>query len=63
MSGYIIVDIVVHDPVAYEPYKKMAHAAATKYGGRYIVRGGTVEVREGSWKPSRVVVIEFPSIE
>jgi uncharacterized protein (DUF1330 family) len=63
MPGYIIVDIVVHDPVAYEPYKKMAQAAIAQYGGRYIVRGGAVECREGEWKPSRVVVVEFPTIE
>jgi len=63
MRGYIIVDIVVHDPVAYEPYKQMAQAAVAQYGGRYIVRGGPVDVREGSWNPSRVVVVEFPSVE
>ena len=62
MPGYIIVDIVVHDPVAYEPYKKMAQAAIAQYGGRYIVRGGRSEALEGA-QPTRVVVIEFPSLD
>jgi uncharacterized protein (DUF1330 family) len=31
------------------------------HGGRYIVRGGVTETLEGSWHPSRLVVLEFPS--
>jgi uncharacterized protein (DUF1330 family) len=30
------------------------------FGGRYIVRGGAVDVLEGRWTPRRVVVLEFP---
>ena len=33
------------------------------FGGRFVVRGGAVEVMEGDWRPSRVVVLEFPSAE
>jgi uncharacterized protein (DUF1330 family) len=32
-------------------------------GGRYLVRGGTHTVLEGDWKPTRLVIVEFPSIE
>jgi uncharacterized protein (DUF1330 family) len=63
MPAYIVVNVTVHDPVAYEPYKKMALEAATKYGGRYIVRGGAVDVREGDYQPNRFVIVEFPNIE
>jgi uncharacterized protein (DUF1330 family) len=63
MPAYIVVNVHVHDPVAYEPYKKMAFAAATKFGGRYIVRGGAIDVREGDYQPERFVIVEFPSIE
>ncbi len=62
MPAYIVVDIVVHDPVAYEPYKQMASAAVAKYGGRYIVRGAATDVREGDWHPNRFVIVEFPSL-
>ena len=31
--------------------------------GRYVVRGGPVDVREGGWSPSRLVILEFPSVE
>jgi uncharacterized protein (DUF1330 family) len=32
------------------------------FGGRFLVHGATVEVREAPW-PGTIVVIEFPDIE
>jgi uncharacterized protein (DUF1330 family) len=62
MPAYIVVDVTVHDPIAYEPYKKMAFDAVTRYGGRYIVRGGEIDLREGEYKPNRFVIVEFPTL-
>ncbi len=59
MAAYVIVDIEVHDPVEYEEYKKLAAPTVAACGGRYVVRGGAVEVLEGSWQPNRLVVLEF----
>jgi uncharacterized protein (DUF1330 family) len=61
MPAYVIVDIEVTDPVTYEDYKKLAGPTVTEHGGKYIVRGGKVETLEGDWKPSRLVVLEFPT--
>jgi uncharacterized protein (DUF1330 family) len=63
MAAYIIVEIEITDPVGYEEYKKQAAATVHKYGGKYIVRGGKTEVLEGAWKPKRIVVLEFPTLE
>lgn len=63
MSAYVIVEIEILDPVGYEEYKKQAAATVHKFGGKYIVRGGKTEVLEGDWKPKRIVVLEFPSME
>lgn len=63
MSAYVIVEIEVTDPVGYEEYKKQAAATVHTYGGKYIVRGGKTEVLEGNWKPKRIVVLEFPTME
>ena len=63
MAAYVIVEIEVVDPVGYEEYKKQAAATVDKYGGKYIVRGGKTEVLEGDWKPKRIVVLEFPTME
>lgn len=60
MPAYVIVDIQVRDPVRYEDYKKIAAPTIAEFGGRYIVRGGTVHALEGEWTLGRLVVLEFP---
>jgi uncharacterized protein (DUF1330 family) len=63
VPAYIIAEIEVTDPAAYEGYKKLTPDAIARYGGRFLVRGGTVESREGGWSPQRLVVVEFPSMD
>jgi uncharacterized protein (DUF1330 family) len=53
----------VKDPIRYEDYKKMSPVSITKYGGRFIARGGRTESLEGEWQPKRLVILEFPSVE
>ena len=63
MAAYLVVDIDVTNPAQFEEYKKLAPAAIAKYGGRYIIRGGAYEVVEGDWKPQRLTIVEFDSME
>ena len=63
MAGYLIADIEVTDPVAYQEYAKLTPAIIAKYGGKFLVRGGAAEVVEGAWAPNRLVVLEFESLE
>ncbi len=60
MPAYILVESEVTDPERYEEYKTLAKPAVEKYGGRYLVRGGSTSVLEGEWQPHRIVVLEFP---
>ena len=62
MAAYLLVDCEVTDPKRYEDYKRLAQAAVAQYGGRYLARGGETVVLEGTWKPNRVVVLEFPDL-
>lgn len=63
MSAYVIAQIDVTDPDAYETYKTLAPAAIEKHGGRYIARGGALEVLEGNNDMPRNVILEFPDME
>ena len=63
MPAYFIVDNEVTDPRGFEEYRKRVPGTVERYGGRFLVRGGQVQTREGDWKPKRVVVTQFPSIE
>ncbi len=61
MSAYVIANVTVKDPVRYEDYRRLVTPTLAKYGGRFIARGGRVEVLEGAWQPARLVILEFPS--
>lgn len=63
MPAYLIAEVEVTDPAAYEGYKTLTPAAIAAYGGKFLVRGGAVEGKEGGWNPSRLVVVEFSSME
>lgn len=63
MPAYVIVNIAVQDPVRYEDYKRLAQQAVAAYGGKYLARGGAVETLEGEWSPTRLVILEFPTLE
>lgn len=63
MPAFVIVNIVVHDAVRYEDYKRLAQEAVAAHGGKYLARGGTVEQLEGDWSPNRLVILEFPTVE
>ena len=63
MPAYILVDIDVLDAERYEDYKRLASASIAAHGGKYLIRGGAVEVLDGDWKPNRFVLLEFPSVE
>jgi len=63
MAAYLVVDIDVTNPAQFEEYKKLAPAAIAKYGGRYLIRGGAYEALEGNWKPQRLTIVEFDSME
>jgi uncharacterized protein (DUF1330 family) len=63
MAVYAVVNIRVSDPDRYAEYREKAPATIAHYGGKYLARGGTVEVVEGDWDPKRLVVLEFESME
>jgi uncharacterized protein (DUF1330 family) len=62
MPAYVIVDIEVRDAAAYAEYGKVVGATLAPYGGKFVVRGGGIDVLEGGWKPQRLVVLEFENM-
>lgn len=63
MSAYIVVSVEITDPIRYEDYRKTVLPTIEAYGGRFLVRGGKMEVLEGSRPQRRIVIVEFPSSE
>jgi uncharacterized protein (DUF1330 family) len=63
MPAYVIAEVEVTDPALYEEYRKMVPATIAQYGGKFLVRGGATETKEGGWRPKRLVVLEFASMD
>jgi uncharacterized protein (DUF1330 family) len=62
LAAYLIADVEILDAAAFEEYRARVPAVIAAYGGRYLVRGGATEVKEGDWSPRRLIVLEFPSL-
>lgn len=63
MAGYLIFEIEITDPEAYERYRAKAAPVLARHGGRFLVRAGKAEALEGGWQPNRFFVVEFDSTE
>lgn len=63
MPAYFIGRVEMRDPSWVEEYGPKVQALVQKHGGRYLVRGGEMDVVEGTAAASVMVVIEFPSME
>ena len=63
MSAYMIVLITITHEEPWPEYRRQVSDLFERYGGKYLVRGGSVEVLEGTYSGRRLVVFEFPSME
>jgi uncharacterized protein (DUF1330 family) len=61
MAAYIVAQVKVHDPAAYQRYREAVTPLVDRFGGRFRVRGGELDVLEGDWPWPRLVIIEFQS--
>jgi uncharacterized protein (DUF1330 family) len=63
MPAYVIADVKVSDEARYAQYRALSPDAVAAAGGEFVVRGGRHESVEGNWKPSRIVMLRFPTYE
>lgn len=64
MPAYCLFDNVQIDNYEkLEEYKIGVAPIVEKFKGRYVTLGGRIEVKEGNWKPTFPVMLEFPSLK
>ena len=63
MAGYVVIDGEITDEAAFAEYAEKIVGVVAECGGKYLVRGGAVEVIDGDWTPHRLVIMEFESLE
>lgn len=61
-AAYYIAEFEVTNAEGIKPYSAKVESTFAPYGGRYIVRRGTIDSLEGT-PPKPIVVIAFPSGE
>lgn len=62
MAAYLVARLDVHDEAGFAEYRAQVSPIIAAHGGRYLVRGGAMEVVEGAAPPARLVVVEFPDM-
>jgi len=63
-KAYVLVDTKISNSENYEIYKSKAKPIAEKFGGKYLTRGGNMDiVQKDLWSPTRLVLVEFPSVD
>jgi uncharacterized protein (DUF1330 family) len=63
MPAYVLAEIEITNPEGYKEYTAVVPATIAQYGGKFLTRGGSIEVLEGEWPTMRRVLIEFPSMD
>jgi uncharacterized protein (DUF1330 family) len=61
MAAYLVAQVRIEDSETYDRYRAAVPALVERFGGRFLARGGALEVLEGAWPLPRLVIIEFPS--
>ena len=63
MSAYLITDVEITDESLYAQFREQVTPVIESHGGRFVARGGEIEVNEGDWTPKRIAIMEFDSME
>jgi uncharacterized protein (DUF1330 family) len=62
MPAYWLARSRINDPVEYKKYTDRVPAIVAKFKGKVLARGGKFQIREGTDRFHRFVVIEFPTM-
>jgi uncharacterized protein (DUF1330 family) len=63
MKAFIVAAETIKDESTFSAYRKAIPATLEAFGGKFVVRGGSLKLLEGDWPHPRLVIIEFPSRE
>ncbi len=62
MAGYVITDVEITDAERYAEFMEKVTPTIENHGGKFVARGGAVDVIEGNWSPPRLAILEFGSV-
>ena len=63
MAAYVITDVEITNAELYGEFLEKVTATVEGHGGKFVVRGGALEVVLGDWVPPRLAILQFDSVE
>jgi uncharacterized protein (DUF1330 family) len=63
VAAYLIADFEITNPEGFQEYAQRVGTTIEHHGGTYLVRGERAEIIEGDWRPHRLVILKFESVE
>ena len=59
MSAYVITDVEITDASLCGQFLERVTSTIETHGGKFVARGGEIEVILDDWKPKRLALLEF----
>ena len=73
MAAYVITEVEITDSALFRPlppssalygeFLEKVTATVESHGGKFVARGGAIDVILGDWRPTRVALLKFGSVE
>ena len=63
MAAYLVIEDRIIDEAAFAEYASKIAGVVEANGGKFLARGGKIELVRGDRTPQRLVIVEFESFE
>lgn len=63
MAAYVITDVEITDAELYGQFMKQVTETVESHGGKFVARGGKLEVILGNWSPNRIAILQFDNLD
>ena len=63
MPAFVITDVEITDASLYGQFLERVTSTVEAHGGKFVARGGGLEVILGDWTPKRLAVLEFDILQ
>ena len=63
MPAFVITDVEITDASLYGQFLEQVTSTVEAHGGKFVARGGRLEVILGDWTPKRLAILEFDNLQ
>ena len=63
MAAFVITEVEITNPEVYGQFVQQVTPTVEAHGGKFVARGGAIDVILGGWSPRRIAIMEFGSVD